>query len=221
VEIYSTLIHAFYGPDNPEIPCVPHYIPEIEGAYDAKRERYPLQMLMAHPKFRFHGKYDKIEWLAENYKVVGPDGYRYEPIMLNPVDARARGLVGGEIVRCFNDRGKVLAGVIISDRIVPGVAWLSYGAWNDPLDPENESLDRSGDGNVISYPYPQSVHHVSGAFNSVLFEVEKADMEALVAQYPEGFVGRYSSFNRTADIGTKGSCIGTAYVSNIAKEADK
>ncbi|MDR1013599.1 MAG: molybdopterin-dependent oxidoreductase [Coriobacteriales bacterium] len=221
VEIYSTLIHAFYGPDNPEIPCVPHYIPEVEGAYDAKREQYPLQMLMAHPKFRFHGKYDKIDWLAENYKVAGPDGYRYEPVTLNPADARARGLAGGEVVRCFNDRGEVLAGVVVSDRIACGVAWLSYGAWNDPVGPENESLDRSGDGNVLSYPYPQSVHHVGGAFNSVLFEVEKVDLDALAARHPEGFAGRYSSFNRTAKTGERGDCIDTAYAPNAAKEACK
>lgn len=199
VEIYSTLIHAFYGDDNPEIPCVPHYIPEVEGRYDEKREKYPLQMLMAHPKFRFHGKYDKIEWLAENYKVYGPDGYPYEPCMMNPKDAAERGLVEGDIVRAFNDRGEILAGVVVSDRIMPGVAWMSYGAWNDPMTPEIGSLDRSGDGNVLSYAGPQSVHHVGGAFNSVLFDVEKADLEALAAEYPEGFAGKWSTWNRKAE----------------------
>lgn len=198
VEIYSTLIHAFYGDANDEIPVVPHYIPEVEGRYDAKREQYPLQMLMAHPKFRFHGKYDKIEWLAENYKVYGPDGYPYEPVMINPADAADRGLEDGEIVRCFNDRGETLAGVVISDRIRPGVAWLSYGAWNDPMSPEIGSLDRSGDGNVLSYAGPQSVHHIGGAFNSVLFDVEKCDLDALKEKYPEGFAGKWSTWNREA-----------------------
>jgi trimethylamine-N-oxide reductase (cytochrome c) len=200
VEIYSTLIHAFYGDDNEEIPVVAHYIPEIEGRYDDKRKKYPLQMLMAHPKFRFHGKYDKIDWLAENYKVVGPDGYNYEPIMMNPVDAAARNLSEGDIVRCFNDRGQVLAGVVLSDRIRPGVSWLTYGAWNDPVADDIDALDRSGDGNVLSYPFAQSVHHVGGAFNSVLFEVEKADLGALRARYPEGFAGKWSSFNPTGKV---------------------
>jgi trimethylamine-N-oxide reductase (cytochrome c) len=200
VEIYSTLVHAFYGDVNEEIPVVPHYIPEVEGYYDSKRETYPLQMLMAHPKFRFHGKYDKIDWLAENYKVTGPDGYPYEPITMNPADAAARGLAAGDIVRAFNDRGEVLAGVVISDRLRPGVSWLTYGAWNDPVDSNVDALDRSGDGNVLSYPFSQSVHHVGGAFNSVLFEVEKADLEALSAQYPEGFAGKWSSFNPTGKV---------------------
>lgn len=196
VEIFSTLISAFYGDDNEEIPPVPHYIPEVEGRYDAKREKYPLQMLMAHPKFRFHGKYNNISWLAENYKVYGPDGYAYEPCMLNPIDARARGIEDGEIVRAFNDRGQILAGAVVSDRVAPGVAWLTYGAWNDPMGPETDALDRGGDGNVLSYAGSQSCHHVGGAFNSVLFDVEKIDLDEVLSAYPDGVAGKYTSWKR-------------------------
>lgn len=196
VEIFSTQLCGFYGADNSEIPPVPHYIPEREGRYDTSFEGYPLQMLMAHPKFRFHGKYNNISWLAENYKVPGPDGYPYEPCMMNPVDARARGLKDGDIVRAFNDKGAVLAGVVVSDRVMPGVAWLTYGSWNDPLGPESNALDRGGDGNVISHNGPMSCHHVGGSFNSVRFEVEKADLAALAEQYPEGFAGKYTTWKR-------------------------
>jgi hypothetical protein len=64
------------------------------------------------------------------------------------------------------------------------------------MTPDADALDRSGDGNVLSYPFPQSVHHVGGAFNSVLFEVEKADLEALAERYPEGFAGKWSSWKK-------------------------
>jgi trimethylamine-N-oxide reductase (cytochrome c) len=196
IEIYSTLIHAFYGDDNPEIPCVPHYIPEREGRYDEKHETYPLQMLMAHPKYRFHGKYNDIQELSENYKVYGPEGYPYEPCSMHPRDAKARGLKDGDIVRAFNDRGQVLAGVVITERLVPGCVWLTYGAWNDPLTPSHDAIDRGGDGNVLSYSGSESVHHVGGAYNSVLIEVEKADLEALARQYPDGMAGRWSSWKK-------------------------
>ncbi len=198
VEIFSTQLCAFHGADNQEIPPVPHYIPEKEGRYDDEYSAYPLQMLMAHPKFRFHGKYNNISWLAENYKVYGPDGYPYEPCMMNPADARARGLEDGNIVRAFNDRGSVLAGVVVSDRVMPGVAWLTYGSWNDPLGPESDSPDRGGDGNVISHNGSMSCHHVGGSFNSVRFDVEKADLEALAKQYPDGFAGKYTTWKKGA-----------------------
>ena len=197
IEIFSTLIADFYGDDNPEIPVVPHYIPEKEGRFSEERRRdYPLQQLMAHPKFRFHGKYDDLSWLTVNYKVEGPDGYGYEPVYLTPADAAARGLQEGDIARCFNDRGDTLAGVRITSRLPEGVAWLSYGACNYPLSPEPGALDRSGDGNVLSNPGGQSCHWMGGAFNSTLFEVEKADLAALQERYPEGFAGKWSTWNR-------------------------
>jgi trimethylamine-N-oxide reductase (cytochrome c) len=196
LEIYSTLIHAVHGDTNPEIPCVPQYIPEKEGFYDPKRGEYPLQMLMAHPKFRFHGKYDRLSRLAENYKVFGPEGYPYEPCMINPADALRRGIADGDIIRVFNDRGQVLAGAVISNRIKEGAAWLSYGAWDDPLSPEPGSLDRAGNGNELSYAGAQSAHHMGGAFNSVLIEIEKADLSRLQEQYPEGFQGKWSSWRK-------------------------
>ncbi|NTW28446.1 MAG: molybdopterin-dependent oxidoreductase [Coriobacteriia bacterium] len=196
IEIFSTLLWEKYG-YNAQIPPVPHYIPEIEGygSTDLKA-KYPLQMLMAHPKFRFHGKYNDCSWLTENYKVYGPDGYGYEPVWMTPADAGARGLVEGDIVRCFNDRGEVLAGVRVTERLIPGVSWLTYGSWNDPLDSAIGSLDRGGDGNCLSNAGPMSIHHVGGAYNSTLFEVEKADLAALAAKYPEGWAGKYSTWNR-------------------------
>lgn len=58
------------------------------------------------------------------------------------------------------------------------------------------TIDRGGDGNVLANNNPMSVHHVGGAFNSVLFEVEKADLDALQKQYPEGFEGKFRTWNR-------------------------
>ena len=195
VEIFSTLIWDYYGPDNPEIPVVPHYIEEKEGRYDPLAEKYPFQDLQAHPKFRFHGKFDDCEWLTENYKVYGPDGYPYEPAYINPDDAARLGIEHGDIIRAFNDRGGVLAGAQLTHRVMPGVVWLTYGAWNDPLEPTPCKLDRSGDINAITNPDPMSVHHVGGAYNSTLVGIEKADLEALAREYPEGFAGKYRTSN--------------------------
>lgn len=197
MEIFSTSIWGYYEGYNAEIPPVPHYIPEREGHQSTElRKKYPLQLLMAHPKFRFHGKFNNCEWLAENYKVYGPDGYKYEPVWMTPADAAERGIEDGEIVRCFNDRGAVLAGVRITDRLMPGVAWLTYGAWNDPMDDSGEPLDRAGNGNVLTNSDPMSVHHISGAYNSTLLEIEKIDLDAILAKYPEGAAGKYRTWNR-------------------------
>jgi trimethylamine-N-oxide reductase (cytochrome c) len=174
---------------------VPHYIQEKEGRYDPLAEKYPFQDLQAHPKFRFHGKFDDCEWLSENYKVYGPDGYPYEPAYINPADAAEYGLKDGDIIRAYNDRGGVLAGVQVTHRVMPKVIWLTYGAWNDPLEATPSMLDRSGDINSITNPDAMSVHHPGGAYNSTLVQIEKVDLDALAAQYPEGFAGKYSTWN--------------------------
>jgi trimethylamine-N-oxide reductase (cytochrome c) len=199
VEIFSTLVWEKYGLDNPEIPPVPQYIPEREGRESEElRQRFPLQQLMAHPKFRFHGKYNDCEWLSLAYKVKGADGYLYEPVLINPVDAKVRGIHDGDIVLCRNSRGSVLAGARLTHRMTPGVAQLSYGSWNDPLDGGFGAPDRGGDGQVLSNAGEMSAHHLSGAYNSSLMEIEAANLDALAAEYPEGWAGKYRTWNKEA-----------------------
>ena len=47
--------------------------------------------------------------------MVGKDGYAYEPVWINPVDAEKLGIVDGDIVEVFNERGTVLGGAYITD----------------------------------------------------------------------------------------------------------
>ena len=197
IEIFSQRLYQEYGADNPEISPVPHYIPEWEGRYTTELvEKYPLQLMNAHPKYRFHGKYDRANWLAEIYKVTGPDGYRYEPAYMHPVEAEKRGLKDGDIVRVFNDRGEVLGGVVLTKRLAPGLAWLTYGAWNDPLDKEPDALDRGGDANKLTPIRSMSSHYGGGAYNSTLVEIEKADLEKIAKEHPEGWAGKYRTWKK-------------------------
>ena len=195
IEIFSTAIWEHYG-YNEEIPPVPHYIPEKEGvSADERRKTYPLTVTMAHPKWRFHGKYNDVPWLREFYKIKGPDGYEYEPVWMNPVDAEARGLAEGDVVKIFNDRGCVLAGLHITERLMAGTIWHTYGSWNDPIDGSDNPIDRGGDMNYLSNPGPMSVHHVAGASNSTLCEVSLADLDEILAGHPDGARGKFSTWN--------------------------
>ncbi|MCL1798198.1 MAG: molybdopterin-dependent oxidoreductase [Eggerthellaceae bacterium] len=197
VEIFSTLAWEKYG-DHPEIPPYPKYIPELEGAESTElKEKYPLQQLLAHPKFRFHGKYNDCTWLNEAYKVKGPDGYKYEPVLIHPDDAADRGLKDNDIVVVYNDRGTALGGAVVTYRMKKGVAQFTYGAWNDPLDGGFGAPDRGGDGQVLTNPSPMSAHHpTGGAYNSSLIEIKKADLDQLAKDYPEGWSGKYRTWNK-------------------------
>ncbi|TDD21877.1 molybdopterin-containing oxidoreductase family protein [Nonomuraea diastatica] len=50
-------------------------------------------------------------------------------VLVNPADAAARGLAGGQRVRVHNDDGEFLADVEISDRVAAGVVASQKGRW--------------------------------------------------------------------------------------------
>ncbi len=57
---------------------------------------------------------------------------------MHPSDAQARDIREGSVVKVYNDRGAILAGVHLSEQILPGVVQMSTGAWYDPLDPNEK-----------------------------------------------------------------------------------
>ncbi len=58
------------------------------------------------------------------------------------------------------------------------------------------AIDRGGNANMLTTTKPVSVHHLGLAVNSCLVEIEKADLETLAKQYPEGWAGKYRSWSK-------------------------
>ncbi|WLH65262.1 molybdopterin guanine dinucleotide-containing S/N-oxide reductase [Pseudomonas sp. FP2300] len=107
--------------------------------------QYPLQLLSNQPKTRLHSQYDHGAY-SRSSKIR-----QREPLTLNTADAHARGIVDGDVVKVFNERGAFLAGAIVSDGIRQGVVQIATGAWFDPLvNGERNSLDKHGNPNVIT-----------------------------------------------------------------------
>lgn len=135
IEIFSERIAGFGYPD-----CPGHPVWLDKPAAD-----YPLHLLSNQPKTRLHSQYDHGSY-SRSSKIQ-----QREPLTLNPVDAQARGLSDGDVVKVFNDQGAFLAGVIVSDSIRPGVVQIATGAWFDPLvHGEPGSLDKHGNPNMIT-----------------------------------------------------------------------
>lgn len=118
-------------------------------------------------------------------KVKGVDGYQYHPLWMNPLDAEARGIKKGDVVATFNERGTVLAGAYVTERIIPGTVGIDHGAKYDPIVPG--VIDRGGVINTIVPGNPTSQNTVGMAVSGFLAEVEKADLEALRTECPEAF----------------------------------
>ena len=101
-------------------------------------------------------------------------------MLMNPDDARDRGIEDGDLVRLFNDRGACLAGVRISPDVRPGVVALPTGAWFDPQDngASAPSLERHGNPNALTLDKGTSRLGQGSSAHSTLVEVERFDAEA-------------------------------------------
>ncbi|MDJ1651549.1 MULTISPECIES: molybdopterin-dependent oxidoreductase [Gordonibacter] len=196
VEFYATAL-AEHFPDDDERPPVPHFIPygrrHQESLLHPRSEEYPFLIVSNHPRWRIHANMDDIPWLREipTCKVTGPDGYKYEPVWINPQDAAERGIEDGDVVRLYNDRGWVLGGAVLTERIRPSVVYQDHGARVDPIEPGVS--DRGGANNLIAPNKTTSQNAPGEVTSGFLVNIEKVDVFELAQQYPEAFGRAYDA----------------------------
>jgi biotin/methionine sulfoxide reductase len=138
IELYSQRI-AGYGYD--DCPGHPTWLEPYERLGTRDAEQFPLHLVSNQPVGRLHSQLDHGE-ASQATKLAGREVCR-----LNPVDAAARGLVTGDLVRVFNDRGACLAAVVLSDAVMSGAVQLSTGAWYDP---DDDGMCKHGNPNVLT-----------------------------------------------------------------------
>ncbi|MFC1902185.1 molybdopterin-dependent oxidoreductase [Chloroflexota bacterium] len=197
LEFYSEKL-ATHFPDDEERPPIPKWIEKSEmhdeNLSSERAKKYPLLIMSNHPRWRLHAQCDDISWTREapTGKVKGLDGYMYEPLWIHPSEADKRGIKTGDIVKVHNERGAVLGGAIVWERVMPGVAYMDHGARYDPIIPTE--LDRGGAINTIAPDGLTSKNCAGMATSGYLVEVERVDMEQMEAwrqQYPEAFEREY------------------------------
>ncbi|HAY66688.1 MAG TPA: molybdopterin oxidoreductase, partial [Acidimicrobiaceae bacterium] len=167
IEIFSETLDSF-GLDD----CGGHpaWRDKREFIGSPRSEHYPLALNSNQPVTRLHSQYD-FGRTSRDAKIKGR-----EKITMHPVDAAARNIADGDVVRVFNDRGACLAGVALSDRVRSGVVVLPTGAWYDPLDPADPlSMDVHGNPNVLTRDIGTSTLAQQSSAHSCLVEVERFD----------------------------------------------
>ena len=190
IEFYSQRL-AEQFPGDSERPPIPQYIPfgdtHQESRQHTRSLTYPLLVVSNHARWRCNAELDDVTWLREisTCKVKGPDGYYYEPLWINPEDAAKRNIKNGDIVRVYNERGEVLGGAYVTQRIIAGAVSMDHGARYDPIVPGK--LDRGGAINSITPSKTTSKNAPGYVVSGFLVEVVREDIEALKKQYPAAF----------------------------------
>jgi molybdopterin guanine dinucleotide-containing S/N-oxide reductase-like protein len=200
LEIESTLLKENF-PDDKERPPVARYVtggPASEGwshDEDLTSERaklYPLVIVSDTSTWKHHSMFSDVPWTREIEKVICWDGYAYSPVWISPADAAERRIKDGDIVRVFNDRGSVLGGAVIEQRIIPGALRFEKAGGGHHIIPGE--LHQGGNPNCINTPEGFSRNVYGLACTHFLAEIEKvtgAQMEEWRENYPEAFARDY------------------------------
>jgi anaerobic selenocysteine-containing dehydrogenase len=176
LEFYSESIAKAF-PDDQERAAIPRWIEKgithDERISSDRARMFPLLLISNHGRWRVHAQCDDISWSREvlTCKVTGPDGYKYEPVWINPQDALKRGIKTGDIVKVFNERGIVLCGALVWERIRPGAVYVDHGARTDFIIPGK--VDRGGAINLISPRGTASKNCLGQATSGYLVEIQK------------------------------------------------
>ena len=192
------------------LPGHPIWLEPAEWLGNAQPQQ--LHLISNQPATRLHSQLDFGRTSIES-KIADR-----EPLRMHPDDAAAHGLSDGDVARLFNDRGECLAGVMISDDLMPGVVQLATGAWYDPQQPgQPGSLDVHGNPNLL--PLDQGASRLaqlqlafnrhyaarSATFVSDVFCEELPDIRAerppVSHDRLENFLGRMAAMIETLDFG--------------------
>lgn len=129
-----------------------------------KIAEYPFHLISHQPETRLHSQLDHGEY-SQSQKIHG-----FEPIRMNPADAAANNLIDGDIVKVFNQRGGFLAGLVVTDQVMPGVLMIATGAW---WSPDSNGLCESGNPNAVTLDVGTSTIAQGPSALTCLVNVEK------------------------------------------------
>jgi trimethylamine-N-oxide reductase (cytochrome c) len=197
LEFYSEALAKNF-PDDKERPPIPKWV-EKSAMHDERisshrAKMFPLLLMSNHGRWRVHSQCDDITWTREapTCKVTGPDGYKYEPCWMHTSEAEKRNIKNGDVIKVINERGIVLAGAYVTERLRPGVVYVDHGARHDPI--KTGEIERGGAINTISPAGITSANCVGQATSGYLVQVEKVSgqqWDQWRRDYPEAFERKY------------------------------
>ncbi|GCB32650.1 dimethyl sulfoxide reductase subunit A [Mesosutterella multiformis] len=168
IEIYSEQLARETAdweiPEGDVISPIPIFYRTWDMPGDPEGKAFPLQCFGFHGPGRIHSTFHNLPKL----RYLHPD-----MVVMNPIDAEARGIKDGEKVVVFNRRGGVMLPARVTPRIMPGVITIPQGAWYKPTMVNGMRIDVGGCINTLAGHRP-SAYAKGNAQHNILVEVRKA-----------------------------------------------
>lgn len=165
IPVWRSMYEEFQ-PGEP-IDALPDYIPPRESAsFNTElSERYPLNIVTPKPHAFLNSQYANED---EKRRRQGEFS-----VMIHPKDAADRGIVKGETVRVFNDRGHFEGPAVLTEDVMPGLIMANVGHW----------ATNTHSGTAVN-AVTADVHcglGMAGTFNDSLVEVRRVNAPSLAA----------------------------------------
>ncbi|MGD0581638.1 MAG: molybdopterin-dependent oxidoreductase [Bacteroidales bacterium] len=148
IELYSKRIRELWD-SSP----YPMYNPIDDHADET---RYPLLFISPNTSSRIHSQFGNLDVIRINTDAPAAE--------ISVSDAEERGVMTGDTIRLFNDRGSVTSTAKITGRLKPGLVVLHNGIWRD----------EGGGSNFLTAPEETDIGH-GAAFHGKRIEVEKVE----------------------------------------------
>ena len=94
-----------------------------------------------------------------------------QEVTINASDAAKLGVKTGDTVEVWNDRGKCVVPVYVTERLMPGVVVLFEGAW---MDLDKNGVDRAGNPDFLTLDEPSPAG--AFAYNNAMVQIKKTDL---------------------------------------------
>lgn len=140
---------------------VPTYKRMLEDPQGELGKKYPLVCINYHDRLNVHTQH----MLYPALKLVTSE----PEIQINSIDAQARGIKHGDVVKVFNDRGHCVVKAFITEGIVPGTTALASG-WTPEQFIEGNYQNFT---HMTLNPVEEFISQTNAAFYDVLVEIIK------------------------------------------------
>jgi anaerobic dimethyl sulfoxide reductase subunit A len=178
LEIYCSELKRYFEAFNFEtdVKCIPVYRKTKHSYEDSFTDwenkvkgPYPIQIVTPHSIRGTHTCLNDLPWLRRAHP---------REFIMNAIDAEARGLKTGDTVLISSQYGKILRNVAVTQSVMPGVAQVWHGSWDDF---DEDGIDHGGCSNTLIGV--NTMGYGAQPYNSTLVEVEKWTGTPLPADY--------------------------------------
>jgi trimethylamine-N-oxide reductase (cytochrome c) len=161
IELYCETIEKMNIPD-----CPPMATWMEPAEYLGNATRQQVHVVSPHPYNRIHSQFAQAD-LRHELNVQDR-----EFALINTEDAQSRGITDGDLVELSNERGSVIVGARVSEKIMPGVISVYEGAW---LSWDSKGRCNSGSVNTLTSSRRASGLSQATTANTCLVAMVKAN----------------------------------------------